>query len=182
MCLVEFAERASYYGCQAVFFNFVKNPLPAGGNGAGAVAKGEAGANQSAGALGLGLVSANAVTKTFEFLAYVMPIVGGILADTRYGRFKAIWIGTLVGAVSHVILVIPAIPSVISNPDGSLGAFLISILILAAASGFIKPSLAPLLCDQSPVKHPMLKTTKSGERVIVDPQLTIQHWLILFYW
>lgn len=90
--------------------------------------------------------------------------------------------GTAVGAGAHLLLVIPAIPSVIKHPDGSLGAFIISIVILAFAAGFIKPSLGPLLCDQSPVKYPVLSTTKKGERVIVDPATTVQRYLMIFYW
>jgi dipeptide/tripeptide permease len=30
LCLVEFAERASYYGAKAVFSNFIQFPLPEG--------------------------------------------------------------------------------------------------------------------------------------------------------
>jgi dipeptide/tripeptide permease len=30
LCLVEFAERASYYGVQTIFNNFIEFPLPAG--------------------------------------------------------------------------------------------------------------------------------------------------------
>lgn len=81
MCLVEFAERASYYGTSTPFNNFLNNPLPKGGNGAGAVAPGAAGADQSAGALYLGSVKTSAITKMFSFLAYVTPIFGGIVAD-----------------------------------------------------------------------------------------------------
>lgn len=33
LCIVEFAERGSYFGCRQVFANFVNNPLPVGGNG-----------------------------------------------------------------------------------------------------------------------------------------------------
>lgn len=51
LCLVEFAERASYYGVQTVFSNFMQFPLPEGGNGAGAPAKGT---QDTAGALGKG--------------------------------------------------------------------------------------------------------------------------------
>lgn len=29
-----------------------------------------------------------AVTTTFTFLAYTIPILGGIIADTKWGRFK----------------------------------------------------------------------------------------------
>ncbi|KAK4684848.1 hypothetical protein P7C73_g5312, partial [Tremellales sp. Uapishka_1] len=182
MCFVEFAERASYYGSSGPFNNFINNPLPDGGNGAGAVPKGAAGVSENAGALGLGSVDASALTNMFTFLAYVIPIFGGIVADTRWGRFKTIFIGIIVGAGAHVLLVIPAIPSVISHPQGSLAAFIISIIILAFAAGFIKPSLGPLLCDQSPVRVPTLHTTKKGERVIYDPQMTVQKYLMIFYW
>lgn len=181
MCTLELAERASYYGVQGCFANFVRGGLPEGGNGAGAVAKGAAGANQSAGALGMGSVAATATGQTFTFLAYVIPILGGIMADTRWGRFKTIAIGTAVGAVAHVLLVIPAIPSVISGGHAYI-PFIISVIILAFASGFIKPCVAPMLCDQSPVKRPTLQTTKSGERVIVDPQATVGRYMLIFYW
>ena len=76
MCAIEFAERASYYGSSGPFNNFINNPLPAGGSGTGAVAKGDAGLNESAGALGLGSVDASALTNLFTFLAYVIPIFG----------------------------------------------------------------------------------------------------------
>lgn len=33
LCVVEFAERGSYFGCKQVFANFVNNPLPVGGTG-----------------------------------------------------------------------------------------------------------------------------------------------------
>jgi hypothetical protein len=33
LCIVELAERGSYFGCRQVFANFVNNPRPVGGNG-----------------------------------------------------------------------------------------------------------------------------------------------------
>lgn len=83
---------------------------------------------------------------------------------------------------------VPAIPQVIAKPDASLGVFFVSIIVLAFAAGFIKPSLGPLLCDQSPVKKPTLKVLKPkkegevGETVIVDPGVTVSRWLLIFYW
>lgn len=50
----------------------MKNPLPVGGNGAGAVAQGAAGLNQVTGGLAMGSVSASAVTSAFNFLTYTM--------------------------------------------------------------------------------------------------------------
>ena len=67
LCFVEFAERASYYGCSQVFNNFIEYPLPKGGNGAGAPPRGT---QETAGALGQGLQVASALTLLFSFLAY----------------------------------------------------------------------------------------------------------------
>jgi dipeptide/tripeptide permease len=69
LCGVEFAERASYYGCKQVFKNFIRAPLPEGGNGAGAPPRGS---QHSAGALGKGTVIASAMTDAFTFLAYAL--------------------------------------------------------------------------------------------------------------
>ncbi|KAL7423123.1 hypothetical protein Q5752_002422 [Cryptotrichosporon argae] len=185
MCLIELAERASYYGSSGVFGNFVRGKLPVGGNGAGAVAPGAAGANQSAGALAMGSVAASAVSSTFTFLAYVIPIFGGIMADARWGRFKTLCVGTAVGGIAHVLLVIPAIPKIIAEQPTQSHAFvgfIISVLVLAFAAGFIKPTLGPLLCDQSPVKTPVIRHTAKGERVILDPNATVQRYLLIFYW
>jgi POT family proton-dependent oligopeptide transporter len=86
MCVVEIAERASYYGSKKAISNYVRGPLPKGGNGAGAVAPGAAGKNQTAGALGMGSVAASAVTSTFQFASYLFPIFGAVMADTKWGR------------------------------------------------------------------------------------------------
>lgn len=58
---------------------------------------------------------ATAVTQSFTFLAYVFPIMGGIVSDVWWGRFKTLCVGTGVGAFAHVLLVVPAIPSVIAS-------------------------------------------------------------------
>lgn len=181
MCLIEFAERASYYGCYGVFNNFITNPLPVGGNGAGAVAAGALGTNEKAGALDRGTQMATALTQLFTFLAYTIPIFGAIIADTKWGRFKTICVGVATGIVAHIILIIPAIPSVIAGGH-AIGPFVLAIIILAFASGFIKPCLSPLLCDQSPVKTRTVTTLKSGERVILDPAATVQRYMLIFYW
>ena len=96
----QFSERASYYGTSGVFGNFIRLPLPEGGSGTGAVAKGPAGVNQSAGALGLGLQTSTALTQVFTFLAYTVPILGGIIADTKMSPKPAACPQTAPGADS----------------------------------------------------------------------------------
>ena len=111
----------------------------------------------------------------------MIPILGGIIADTRWGRFKTLCVGVAIGAFSHIILVIPAIPKVLDTGH-AFGGFMVCLIILAFASGMIKPCLGPMLCDQSPVKKPTIITTKKGERVILDPQTTIARYFLIFYW
>ena len=136
MCFIELCERASYFGCQYIFANFVRAPLPPGGNGAGAVAPGAMGTDQSSGALNMGSVAASAVNDTFKFMSYLIPIFGGILADTKFGRFKMLWIGTMIGVVAHFLLVIPAIPSVIASGH-AFPPFIIFVILLSFAAGAI---------------------------------------------
>lgn len=57
-------------------------PLPDGGNGAGAPARGT---EDTAGALGKGLQFSNAMTLLFKFLAYIVPIFGGMLSFAELG-------------------------------------------------------------------------------------------------
>lgn len=181
ICLCELAERASYYSVSGVLTNFIQRPMPEGSpHGWGAPASKHASA--SAGALGRGLQAASGLTLLLKFLAYVVPLWGGFIADTKLGRFKAIWIGVIIGFVSHVLFVIAAIPSVISHPNGALGVTAISIVSLALATGLIKPNLLPLLMDQYPEKVDVVKVLKSGEKVIVDRQKSFQRMTLIFYW
>lgn len=130
LCAVEFAERASYYGCFQVYKNFIRAPLPPDGNGTGATAPGS---QYTAGALGKGPVVATAMTEAFKFLAYALPILFGWLADTKYGRFKMICWGVAVCGVAHVIMIIAALPPVLKS-DRAIGPFALSLYMLAIGS------------------------------------------------
>ncbi|KAF8073997.1 PTR2-domain-containing protein [Lyophyllum atratum] len=178
IAVVEFAERASYYGCTGVFFNFIQRPLPPGGNGAGAT---PLGTQLTPGALGLGLQTAVAVTTAFAFLQYVFPIFGGIIADAKWGHFKTICIGTVVGCVAHVILLVSGLPSIIHGGH-AIVPFSISILLLTVGAGLIKACVAPFMANQAPIQAQRVTTLKSGERVILDPGVTTQNIMLVFYW
>ncbi|KAL1587632.1 hypothetical protein WHR41_03637 [Cladosporium halotolerans] len=178
LCFVEAANNASYYGVTGVFANFLQRPLPEGGNGWGAPPKGT---QQSAGALDLGLQTAQALTVLFTFLAYCTPLLGGYLADAKLGRYQACWYGVIIGFFSHVLLVIAAVPSVMTG-GYAIVPFILGIISLGFASGFIKPTIAPMIADQSTVKKATVITLKTGERVIADPNATVERMLLLYYW
>ncbi|RJE20444.1 peptide transporter [Aspergillus sclerotialis] len=177
LCTVEFAERASYYGCSWVFANFIQFPLPKGGNGAGAPPRGS---EETAGALGKGLQVSSALVLLFKFLAYCIPILGGWWADTRLGRYKMICIGVAVCGIAHVVMVGGAVPKVLQDGNG-MAPFVINLLVLAFGAGLFKPNISPTVIDQVTFKKPFIRTLKSGERVIVDPETTIQRLTLTFY-
>ncbi|KAH8684418.1 putative peptide transporter PTR2 [Tricladium varicosporioides] len=177
LCIVEFAERGSFYGVKQVFSNFVNRPLPVGGNGAGAPPHGT---QQTAGALGKGTVIAAAVTSSFGFLVYGLPILGGWLADTRWGRFKTICIGVAICGIAHVIMVIAAIPSVI-QAHHAYAPFMISVYVLAIGAALFKPNISVVILDQNPHKKPTTKVLESGEKVVIDPEATTERMMLWFY-
>lgn len=178
ICLVELAERASYYSVQGILANFIQRPLPPGST-TGAPTSNTS--SESAGALGLGVTTSSALTLLLTFLAYVVPLYGGFIADTKLGKFKAIWIGVVLGFFAHVFFIIAGIPSVIGSGK-ALAPTILGIITLAFGTGFIKPNLLPLLMDQYKFKQDVVKVLPSGENIIIDRQKTLERMTLIFYW
>ncbi|KAI0871571.1 hypothetical protein GGS24DRAFT_492131 [Hypoxylon argillaceum] len=179
LCAVEFAERASYYGCNQVYKNFIRAPLPLPPNGPGTGAV-YPGSDFTAGALGRGTAVASAVTESFKFLAYGLPVFFGWLADTKYGRFRMICQGVAICGVAHIIMIISALPSVLQSGN-AFGPFAFSLYLLAIGAAQFKPNISPTLIDQSPHKKAHIITDKNGEKVIVDPEESINSVMLWFY-
>ncbi|KAI0813546.1 POT family protein [Xylaria sp. FL0064] len=171
LCFVEASERASYYGVKAVFNNFLQFPLPKGGNGTGAINGNDP--NAHAGALGLGLQTASALGLLFTFLAYVIPIFGAWWADTRV-------LSMGYSDTDYEELVGGAAPALLKAGKG-VAPFLVSFFLLAIGAGIFKPNVAPTLIDQYKYQREYTKVLKSGEKVLVDPETTIGHILLIFY-
>ncbi|KAF8757269.1 Peptide transporter PTR2A [Rhizoctonia solani] len=176
---LEFAERFSYYGTTGPFVNYIQRPLPEGGNGAGAPPKGT---EIRPGALGKGQQASTGLTTFFSFLSYLTPIIGAILSDAYWGKLKTLFIFAIVGGVGHVILVGTAAPTLLqNNPTGSYVGLIISLIIMGFATGAIKSNVSPLVAEQIPNSREHIRVMKNGERVIVDPNLTIQRVFMYFY-
>jgi proton-dependent oligopeptide transporter, POT family len=73
-----------------------------------------------------------------------------------------------------------AAPSILLAGKGT-APFLISLFLLAFGAGIFKPNVAPTIIDQYAHQKEYVTTTKGGERVIVDPEQTIQRLMLLFY-
>ena len=83
--------------------------------------------------------------------------------------------------VGHIILIISALPPVITHPDGAIAAFTIGLVIMGLGTGGFKPNISPLIAEQYQETRMYVKTLKSGERVIVDPVATISRVMMYFY-
>ncbi|KAI4218571.1 MAG: hypothetical protein L6R36_008882 [Xanthoria steineri] len=174
---VELCERFSYYGTTIVFVNFIQQPLPPGSS------TGSAGTDGQPGALGMGQRASTGLSTFNSMWAYFMPLVGAYVADQYWGRFKTIQISILIAIVGHILLIIATLPSVIATPNGSIACFCVGLIIFGIGTGGFKPNISPLIAEQYEAKHPKqyIKVKKSGERVIVDPTMTISRIYMYFY-
>ena len=55
------------------------------------------------------------------------------------------------------------------------------MIIIGIGTGGVKSNVSPLIADQIPKTKPVIKVLKSGERVIQDPNITIQNVFMFFY-
>ncbi|KAK8100042.1 putative peptide transporter PTR2 [Apiospora kogelbergensis] len=176
LCAVEFAERASYYGCNQVYKQFIRAPLPPGST----TGRTPPGTRFNPGALGLGSQVATAMTEAFKFMAYALPVFFGWLADAKYGRFKMICWGVGICGIAHVIMIISALPPVLTSGK-AVGPFAFSLYLLAIGAAQFKPNISPTIMDQSPHKVAHVIKDKNGEKVVVDPEESIASIMLWFY-
>ena len=103
-----------------------------------------------------------------------MAAAGAYIADTYLGRYNTICWAVLVAMIGHVLLVASAAPAIIAKPNAAIGLFAVAIIIMGVGTGMFKSNISPLIAEQVSQKRMYLKTTKKGERVIVDPAVTTQ--------
>ncbi|KAF2142831.1 uncharacterized protein K452DRAFT_317739 [Aplosporella prunicola CBS 121167] len=77
-------------------------------------------------------------------------------------------------------MIFGALPSVLQAGKG-LAPFVVSLIVLAVGAGLFKPNVAPAILDQYTHQKPYTKVLKSGEKVIVDPEATVQRLMLVFY-
>ncbi|KAL9934047.1 hypothetical protein V8E36_007129 [Tilletia maclaganii] len=89
------------------------------------------------------------------------------LSHTRI--LKGGWIReqTPIAIVGHILLVISALPSVIADRAGAMACFSIAFIVMGGNL------IALLVAEQVTTRKMFISVLKSGERVIVDPALTI---------
>lgn len=109
------------------------------------------------------------------------PVFGAIVADQYLGKYKTIIYFAGIYIIGLVILFVTSLPFSLQNGAG-LGGFIAAILIIGIGTGGIKANVSPLIAEQYARKKMAIKTLpKTGERVIIDPAVTIQRIYLIFY-
>lgn len=76
--------------------------------------------------------------------------------------------------LGHVVLTIAALPGVLDR-EGATGIFIVAMIIIGLGTGLFQSNISPLLGEQCAElgTEPIVRITKSGKSVLVDPALTI---------
>ncbi|GKT49480.1 peptide transporter PTR2 [Colletotrichum spaethianum] len=165
--VVELGERFTYFGLSGPIQNYINNPYDP--------------TSDLPGALGRGQAVATALGNFFKFWAYASTVVGAVVADQYLGKFKAILAACAVYIVGLIILVATSTPASINNGAG-FGGLIAAMVTIGLGTGGIKANVTPLCAEQYRNSHPVVRTLKSGEDVLVDPELTVQRLFMWFYW
>jgi POT family proton-dependent oligopeptide transporter len=111
----------------------------------------------------------------------VTPILGAIIADQYLGKYNTILIFCVVYMVGLLILTTTSLPTSLEHGAG-LGGFIVAVLTIGLGTGGIKSNVAPLIADQYKRRQMAIgHDKKTGERIIIDPAITIQRIYMVFY-
>ncbi|MDF2432761.1 MAG: proton-dependent oligopeptide transporter, family, partial [Mucilaginibacter sp.] len=92
----------------------------------------------------------NSINHTFSTLVYATPLLGAILADWFFGKYRVILIGSLIYTIGHFLL---------SMFDTSLAGFETGLIIIAFSAGAIKSCVSANVGDQFDHKNQHLMSS-----------------------
>jgi len=118
-------------------------------------------------------------SRVSELASLALPVTL-TLPDQYVGKFKAICIACALYICGLTILVATATPASISS-GAAFGGLIAAMVVMGLATGGIKANVTPLCAEQYQKTAAFVKTLKSGERVVVDPELTVERMFIWFY-
>ncbi|KAJ2781210.1 peptide transporter ptr2 [Coemansia javaensis] len=163
----EFCERFTYYGVSGLFQNYIQNGYKVPGS--------------NPGALGRGKHTAAGLGNFLQFWCYITPILGAVIADQYWGKYRTILVFSVVYLVGDLVLTLTSIPVSI-RAGGAFPGLVIAIIIIGLATGAVKSNVSPMVAEQYRRTRPFVRRLKSGREVLVDRDATIQSIFNWFYW
>ncbi|MGI6341627.1 MAG: peptide MFS transporter [Bacteroidales bacterium] len=120
-------ERFSYYGMRAFLILYMANDILKGGPKA------------HLGGLGLSETLAGSIYGIFTGSCYILPILGGWLADRYIGKRRSVLIGGIFIMIGHFTLA--------GNFYDNFAVFILGLTLVAIGNGFFKPSAPTMIGD-----------------------------------
>ena len=170
--ICELCERFAFVGLSGPFQNYIQFPMP-GPN------------DKQPGALGRGHRMATILTTCFQFLCYLSPIGGAILADQYWGKYKTIVLACILYVIGLLVLVLTSIPYSI-HAGFAFPGLIAAMAVIGFATGGLKSNVSPLMAQQYTrtkaivrgkrdryLKNPsfLFSPEHKGKRKIIDPQM-----------
>lgn len=121
----EIAERFSFYGLRSIMVTYMAVAFFNPHNIASLTTEADAKANE--------------MSHLFVTLAYFMPLVGAIMADWFFGKYRVILFVSIVYTIGHFIL---------SVAGPSYPVFALGLIVIACCAGGIKSNVSANLGDQ----------------------------------
>lgn len=120
-------ERFSYYGMRAFLILYMANDIMKGGPKA------------HLGGLGIDENTAGTIYGLFTGACYVLPLIGGYIADHYWGKRRSVLVGGILIMIGHFTLA--------GNMQDNYLIFILGLTILAMGNGFFKPSAPTMIGD-----------------------------------
>jgi len=126
--LVEMWERFSYYGMRGLLVLYLIAAADASFNPGRGWAKSDA----------------STLYGWYTGLAYLFPIIGGIIADKLIGTHRSMVVGGLLIAIGHVILGLSGLGSLAESQLG-MSVFVAGLAVIVLGTGHFKPSVSVMV-------------------------------------
>lgn len=128
---VEMWERFSYYGMRGLLVLYLVRSVTGDEHGFN---PGRGWSKQEAGTL----------YGFYTGMAYLLPIVGGMLADKLIGTHRSMVIGAIVIMLGHVVLAVSGFGEMAHNAAG-MSVFMTGLALIVIGTGHFKPSVSVMV-------------------------------------
>ena len=145
--LVEMWERFSFYGMRAILGLYLKCSLD------GMATPPEGAPEGFNPGRGWTQPEANNLSGWYGGMAYLLPIMGGLIADKLIGTHRSMLIGGLLIALGHVVLAISGIGTMHSSAMG-MSVFIFGLVLIIVGTGHFKPSVTVMVNQLYPAGDP----------------------------
>src|SRR5437867_6754485 len=132
--LVEMWERFSYYGMRGLLVLYLVQSTHPRPDPTGFVNPGR----------GWSRGDASLLYGWYTGLAYLLPIVGGWIADRLLGTHRSMVIGGLLIALGHLVLAVSGVGS-LARTDAGMSGFVFGLALIVIGTGHFKPCVSVMV-------------------------------------